>query len=89
MKAKVNPFYRSIILSVGDEFVEIFFDNLNEWSRVDLRGNVYDVCFDYHARDNFRNEKDWLNNMVSAYLVEEQDLPFYENNVITEVKLEL
>ena len=89
MKAKVNPFYRSIILSVGDDFVEIFFDNLNEWSRVELRGKTYDVCFDYHARDNFRNDKDWLNNMVSAYVVEDHDLPFYEKSVITEVTLEL
>lgn len=89
MKAKINPFYRSIILSVGNDFVEIFFDNLNEWSRVELRGKTYDVCFDYHSRDNFRNEKDWLNNMVSAYIVEDHDLPFYEESVITEVTLEL
>lgn len=89
MKAKVNPFYRSFTLITEHDFVEVFYENLNEWTQVIVNGKTYDVCFDYHPRDMFSSEKNWLMNMLSAYRVEDHNLPFYEENVITEVTLEL
>jgi hypothetical protein len=90
MKAKVNPFYRSVVLSVGDvELSEIFFDYTDEWESREIKGKMYDIHFNYQPKDSYKNEKEWLMSLVSVYLVGDWTEEHYSRNLITEVKLEL
>lgn len=90
MKAKVNPFYRSVVLSVGDvELSEIFFDYTDEWKLREIKGKMYDIHFNYQPKDSYKNEKEWLMSLVSVYLVGDWPEEHYSSNLITEVKLEL
>jgi hypothetical protein len=90
MKAKVNPFYRSVVLSVGDvELSEIFFDYTDEWESREIKGKMYDIHFNYQPKDSYKNEKEWLMSLVSVHLVGDWTEEHYSRNLITEVKLEL
>lgn len=91
MKAKVNPFYRSVVLSVDNqEVAELFFEDTNEWQSAEINGKMYDVCLNYEPVESFRNRQSWLDSLVSVYLVSDYtDEEYYSRNLITEVKLEL
>lgn len=91
MKAKVNPFYRSVVLSVEQsELAELFFNELDEWQSVAINGKMYDIHFIYEPVESFRNRQAWLDSLVSVYLVSDYtDDEYYSRNLITEVKLEL
>jgi hypothetical protein len=91
MKAKVNPFYRSVVLSVDNqEVAEIVFDYTDEWQSVAINGKMYDVHMSYEPVESFRNRQDWLDSLVSVYLVSDYtDEEYYSRNLITEVKLDL
>jgi len=91
MKAKVNPFYRSVVLSVDQsEVAELFFENTSEWKLVAINGKMYDVYLNYEPVDFFKNRQAWLDSLVSVHLVSDyNDNEFYSRNLITEVKLEL
>ena len=90
MKAKVNPFYRSVVLSVDNqEVAEIFFDYINEWQSAEINGKMYDVCLNYEPVESFRNRQAWLDSLVSVHLVGDWSEEYYSRNLITEVKLEL
>lgn len=91
MKAKVNPFYRSVVLSVEQsELVEIFFDDTDEWQSVAINGKMYDIHFLYEPLESFKNRQAWLDSLVSVYLVGDYtDEEYYSRNLITEVTLEL
>jgi len=91
MKAKVNPFYRSVVLSVDNqEVAELFFEDTNEWESREIDGKMYDVHFNYEPLESFRNRQAWLDSLVSVYLVGDYtDEEYYSRNLITEVKLEL
>lgn len=91
MKAKVNPFYRSVVLSVEQsEVAEIVFDYTDEWQSVAINGKMYDVHLNYEPVESFRNRQAWLDSLVSVYLVGDYtDEEYYSRNLITEVKLEL
>ena len=91
MKAKVNPFYRSVVLSVEQsEVAELFFEDTNEWQSVAINGKMYDVHLSYEPVESYRNRQAWLDSLVSVYLVGDYtDEEYYSRNLITEVKLEL
>ena len=90
MKAKVNPFYRSVSLSVEQsEVAEIVFDYTDEWQSVAINGKMYDVHLNYEPVESFRNRQAWLDSLVSVYLVGDWSEEYYSRNLITEVKLEL
>ena len=90
MKAKVNPFYRSVVLSVDNqELAEIFFDYTDEWESREIGGKMYDIHFHYEPLESFRNRQAWLDSLVSVYLAADWSEEYYSRNLITEVKLEL
>lgn len=90
MKAKVNPFYRSVVLSVEQsEVAEIFFEYTDEWESREIDGKMYDIHFSYEPLESFRNRQAWLDSLVSVYLVGDWSEEYYSRNLITEVKLEL
>ncbi len=90
MKAKVNPFYRSVVLSVEQsEVAEIVFDYTDEWESREIDGKMYDIHFSYEPLESFRNRQAWLDSLVSVYLVGDWSEEYYSQNLITEVKLEL
>lgn len=91
MKAKVNPFYRSVVLSVEQsEVAEIFFEDTNEWQSISINGKMYDVHISYEPVESFKNRHSWLNSLVSVYLVGDYtDDEYYSRNLITEVTLEV
>ena len=90
MKAKVNPFYRSVVLSVEQsEVAEIVFDYTDEWQSVAINGKMYDVHLNYEPVESFRNRQAWLDSLVSVYLVGDWSEEYYSRNIITEVKIEL
>jgi hypothetical protein len=89
MKAKVNPFYRSVSLSVDNqELAEIFFDYTDEWGSREIGGKMYDIHFHYEPLESFRNRQAWLDSLVSVYLVGDWSEEYYSRNLITEVKIE-
>jgi hypothetical protein len=89
MKAKVNPFYRSVVLSVEQsEVAEIFFEDTNEWQSISINGKMYDIHFSYEPLESFRNRQAWLDSLVSVYLVGDWSEEYYSRNLITEVKIE-
>ena len=89
MKAKVNPFYRSVVLSVEQsEVAELFFNELDEWKSIEIDGNMYDVHFYYEPTESYRNRQSWLMSLVSVYLVGDWSEFNYSKNLVTEVKLE-
>jgi hypothetical protein len=89
MKAKVNPFYRSVVLSVEQsEVAEIFFEDTNEWQSISINGKMYDIHFHYEPLESFRNRQAWLDSLVSVYLVGDWSEEYYSRNLITEVKIE-
>ena len=89
MKAKVNPFYRSVVLSVEQSDVaEIFFEDTNEWQSISINGKMYDIHFSYEPLESFRNRQAWLDSLVSVYLVGDWSEEYYSRNLITEVKIE-
>jgi hypothetical protein len=82
MKAKVNPFYRSVVISVDQyDVAELFFEENDEWQSIEINGKMYDIHFNYEPKDSYKNEKEWLMSLVSVYL--------FGGNLLTEVKLEL
>jgi hypothetical protein len=90
MKAKVNPFYRSVVLSVDDvELVEIFFDYTDKWESRAIKGKMYDIHFNYEPKDSYKNDREWLMSLVSVHLVGDWTEEHYSRNLITEVTLEL
>ena len=89
MKAKVNPFYRSVVLSVEQsEVAEIFFEDTNEWQSISINGKMYDIHFSYEPLESFRNRQAWLDSLVSVYLVGYWSEEYYSRNLITEVNIE-
>jgi hypothetical protein len=90
MKAKVNPFYRSVYLSVEQsEEVSIFFDELDEWKSVVINGRMYDINFHYEPLESFRNRQAWLDSLVCVYLLGDWGEEHYSRNLVTDVKIEL
>ena len=91
MKAKVNPFYRSVVLSVDNqEVAEIFFDYTDEWESREIGGKMYDIHFMYEPLESFKNRHAWLKSLVSVYLVGDYtDEEYYQKNLVTEVTIEL
>jgi hypothetical protein len=90
MKAKVNPFYRSVVLSVDEsEVAEIFFDETDEWNSFNINSKMYDVHFNYEPLESFKNRQAWLSSLVSVYMLWEDDETEYSRNLVTEVTLEL
>jgi hypothetical protein len=91
MKAKVNPFYRSVVLSVDQsEVAELFFEDTNEWQSVSINGKMYDVHLSYEPVESYKNRNAWLNSLVSVYLVGDYtDDEYYSRNLITEITLDL
>jgi hypothetical protein len=91
MKAKVNPFYRSVVLSVDQsEVAELFFEDTNEWQSLSINGKMYDVHLSYEPVESFKNRHAWLNSLVSVYLVGDYtDDEYYSRNLITEITLDL
>jgi hypothetical protein len=86
MKAVLNPITRSAELTYGDETIDVFFTDLDEWSEVTINDMRIFVHFDYEPRDNFGSQKEWLSYMLQAYdSVDEQ----YDNQLINNIKLEL
>jgi len=91
MKAKVNPFYRSVVLSVEQsEVAELFFEDTDEWQSVAINGKMYDVHLSYEPVESYKNRHAWLNSLVSVYLVGDYtDDEYYSRNLITEITLDL
>jgi len=94
MKAKVNPFYRSVVLSLEQSeciFVtDLFFEDTDEWQSVAINGKMYDVHLSYEPLESFKNRHAWLNSLVSVYLVGDYtDDEYYSRNLITEITLYL
>jgi hypothetical protein len=86
MKAVLNPITRSAELTYGDETIDVFFTDLDEWAEVTINDMRIFVHFDYEPRDNFGSQKEWLSYMLQAYdSVDEQ----YDNQLINNIKLEL
>jgi hypothetical protein len=84
MRAVLNPITRSAELTYGDETIDVFFDELDEWSEVIIGSNFFMVHFDYQPRNDFGSQKDWLHYMLQAYPFNE-----YENQLIISITLEL
>jgi hypothetical protein len=90
MKAKVNPFYRSVVLSVDEsEVAELFFDETDEWNSFNINSKMYDIHFNYEPLESFKNRQAWLSSLVSVYMLWEDDETEYSRNLVTEVTLEL
>jgi len=90
MKAKVNPFYRSVVISVDEsEVAELFFDETDEWNSFNINGKMYDIHFNYEPIEYFKNRQAWLSSLVSVYMLWEDDETEYSRNLVTEVTLEL
>lgn len=90
MKAKVNPFYRSVVISVDEsEVAELFFDETDEWNSFNINSKMYDVHFNYEPLESFKNRQAWLSSLVSVYMLWEDDETEYSRNLVTEVTLEL
>ena len=91
MKAKVNPFYRLVVISIDEsvEVAEIFFDDTDEWNSFNINGKMYDIHFNYEPLESFKNRQDWLSSLVSVYMLWEDDETEYSRNLVTEVTLEL
>lgn len=90
MEARINPFYRSVVISVDQSDVaELFFEENDEWQLVVINGKMYDINFNYEPKDSYKNEKEWLMSLVSVYLVGDWPEEYYSRNLLTEVKLEL
>jgi hypothetical protein len=84
MRAILNPITRQATLFGGDEEVDVFFTDLDEWAEVTINEMRIFVHFDYEPRDNFGSQKEWLSYMLQAY-------PFsdYDNQLINNITLEL
>jgi hypothetical protein len=90
MKAKVNPFYRSVVISVDEsEVAELFFDETDEWNSFNINSKMYDIHFNYEPLESFKNRQAWLSSLVSVYMLWEDDETEYSRNLVTEVTLEL
>jgi hypothetical protein len=85
MKAVLNPILRSARITDGDDVVDVFFKELDEWQTVVINSTRVFVHFDYESKDNFIKQKDWLHYMLQAYTDNGQ----YDNQLITYIKLEL
>ncbi len=87
MKAVLNPITRSAELTYGDETIDLFFTDLDEWAEVTVNEMRIFVHFDYEPRDNFGSQKDWLHYMLQAY--PSTDDSQYDNQLINNITLEL
>lgn len=88
MKAVLNPITRQATLFGGDEEVDVFFTDLDEWAEVTINEMIIFVHFDYEPRNNFGSQKDWLHYMLQAYTLESVNQQ-YDNQLINNIKLEL
>ena len=88
MKAILNPITRQATLFGGDEEVDVFFTDLDEWAEVTVNEMRIFVHFDYEPRNNFGSQKDWLHYMLQAYTLESVNQQ-YDNQLINNIKLEL
>ena len=88
MKAILNPITRQATLFGGDEEVDVFFTDLDEWVEVTINEMRIFVHFDYEPRNNFGSQKDWLHYMLQAYTLESVNQQ-YDNQLINNIKLEL
>ena len=88
MKATLNPITRQATLFGGDEEVDVFFTDLDEWAEVTINEMRIFVHFDYEPKENFGKQKDWLHYMLQAYTLESVNQQ-YDNQLITSIKLEL
>jgi hypothetical protein len=87
MKAVLNPITRSAELTYGDETIDLFFDELDEWTEVTINGTKILVHFDYQPRNDFGSQKDWLSYMLQAYPSTDDNQ--YDNQLINNITLEL
>jgi hypothetical protein len=88
MRAVLNPITRQATLFGGDEEVDVFFTDLDEWTEVTINEMRIFVHFDYEPRNNFGSQKDWLHYMLQAYTLESVNQQ-YDNQLINNIKLEL
>ena len=88
MKAILNPITRQATLFGGDEEVDVFFTDLDEWVEVTINEMRIFVHFDYEPRNNFGSQKEWLSYMLQAYPVNVSEID-YEQQLIKSVTLEL
>ena len=88
MKAVLNPITRQATLFGGDEEVDVFFTDLDEWAEVTINEMRIFVHFDYEPRNNFGSQKEWLHYMLQAYTLESVNQQ-YDNQLINNIKLEL
>lgn len=88
MKAVLNPITRQVTLFGGDEEVDVFFKDLDEWEELTINDMRIFVHFDYEPRDNFGSQKEWLHYMLQAYTLESVNNG-YDNQLINNIKLEL
>ena len=87
MKAILNPITRQATLFGGDEEVDVFFTDLDEWVEVEINGTRVMVHFDYEPRNNFGSQKEWLHYMLQAYPSVNENQ--YDNQLINNIKLDL
>ena len=85
MKAIINPILRSAVLEKDNEVVEVYFDDLDEWTCINIGGKEIDVHFDYIPRKVFANENEWLRYILQAYDTNSE----FEENLINEITFEI
>lgn len=88
MKAILSPITRQATLFGGEEEVDVFFTDLDEWVEVGINGMRVMVHFDYEPRNNFGRQREWLHYMLQAYTVDSVNNG-YDNQLINSIKLEL
>lgn len=65
------------------------FKDSDEWTSITLLdGTIIDVHFDYETRSEFSNKKEWLSYIIQAYKYIEGEPQMYDNQLITQIKLE-
>ena len=88
MRAILNPITRQATLFGGDEEVDVFFTDLDEWAEITINEMRIFVHFDYEPRDNFGSQKEWLSYMLQAYTIDSVNQQ-YDNQLINNITLEL
>lgn len=85
MKAIINPILRSAILEKDNEVVEVYFNDLDDWTCVNIGGKEIDVHFDYVASKVFDSENEWLRYILQAYDTNSE----FEESLIDEITFEI
>lgn len=79
MKAIVNPFKREVDVIYNNKQITLFFNKIDEWCSFNFGEQIFDAHFQYDEVFSF-----------SVYAVDEYtEEEYYQNNLITETKIEL